>query len=378
MGWLSSYLLLEKDAKGSELTHPVLRSILMYTITARPISMRRFERGAFDFALIFASLISVTLIGVASVSYTHLDVYKRQGLSGKIVVSSGGGGMFYVYDLTTGTLRPVTNGYDPAISLDGTQIAFTRMGGENGIYVINIDGSNERKLFSESELLVSPKWNADGSKIAFAHLASSNTTTCLSPGFGICIDPEEVPEGFPLKTITRSSAAYGLGRVTVADKEFRDLPIEGSVDAPDWDNDNIIYRANRGFKITADKPTVEIKTVTEDPGFQDPDLYGNRIVYQSKSGNHWEIMVMNDDSSGQTYLTRPVTALVDELPNNVSPAWSPDGKYIVFLSNRAANNSAGDWYVWVMNADGSNQRQLPIEVKMSYGYAQEQMVSWGK
>ncbi|MFN8440921.1 MAG: SH3 domain-containing protein [Caldilineaceae bacterium] len=302
------------------------------------------------------------------------------GLSGKIVVSSGGGGMFYVYDLATGTLRPVTGGYDPAISLDGTKIAFARMGGENGIYVINIDGSDERKVFGESELLASPKWNADGSKITFAHLANANSTsvTCRTPGFGICLPDEEPFEDLPLRTITKSNNSYGLGRVTVADKEFRDLPAEGSVDAPDWDNDNIIYRANRGFKITADKPTVDIKTVTEDPGFQDPDLYGNRIVYQSKSGNHWEIMVMNDDGSGQTYLTRPVTTLVDALPNNVAPAWSPDGKYIVFLSNRSPNNEAGDWHVWVMNADGSNQRQLPIDVKISYGYAQEQMVSWGK
>lgn len=294
------------------------------------------------------------------------------GLSGKIVVSSGAGGTFYLYDLQSGKLTPVTNGYDPEISLDGTRIAFTRAGGENGVYVIDIDGKNERKLYGGGELLSSPKWNADSSKIVFS--AASGKQSCRTPGFGICLPDTPQFANFDLKTIV----IFGLARVTVDDKEYRDLPVVGTALAPDWNNDNIIYRANRGFKITMDKPEVDVKTVTEDAGFQDPDLYGGRILYQSKSGNHWEIMVMNDDASGQTYLTRPVTALVDELPNNVAPAWSPDGKYIVYLGNRAADNNAGAWGVWVMNADGSNQRRLPIELDIKYGYAQEQMVSWGR
>ncbi len=294
------------------------------------------------------------------------------GLSGKLVVSSGFGGTFYVYNLQNGTLQPVTTGYDPAISPDGTRIAFTRVGGENGVYIINIDGSDERKLYGGGELLSSPKWNADGSKIVFSR--ATGKTVCRTPGFGICLPDTDDFAEFDKATVV----TFGLSRVKVDDKDFRDLAVVGSALAPDWDNDNIIYRASRGFKITMDKPTVDVKTVTEDSGFQDPDLYGNRIVYQSKSGNHWEVMVMNDDASGQTYLTRPVTTLVDELPNNVAPAWSPDGKYIVFLSNRSEDNSAGAWAVWVMNADGSNQRRLPIDINIKYGYAQEQMVSWGK
>lgn len=38
----------------------------MYTATARPISVRRFDRGAFDFALIFSSLILITLLSLAA------------------------------------------------------------------------------------------------------------------------------------------------------------------------------------------------------------------------------------------------------------------------------------------------------------------------
>jgi Tol biopolymer transport system component len=76
-------------------------------------------------------------------------------------------------------------------------------------------------------------------------------------------------------------------------------------------------------------------------------------------------------------LTRPVTTLVDELPSNVAPAFSPTGKQIVYLSNRNEENDAGPWRLWVMEADGSNQRPLPLEIEISYGYSGEQVVSWG-
>ena len=72
-----------------------------------------------------------------------------------------------------------------------------------------------------------------------------------------------------------------------------------------------------------------------------------------------------------------MTTLVDELPSNVAPAFSPDGQQIVYLSNRRDDNEAGPWRLWVMNADGSNQRPLPIDIEITYGFGGEQVVSWG-
>jgi TolB protein len=61
------------------------------------------------------------------------------------------------------------------------------------------------------------------------------------------------------------------------------------------------------------------------------------------------IYVINTDGSGLTQLTR-------DSGMNGSPDWSPDGKQIVFSSTR---DSFPESKIWVMNADGSNQRVLP-------------------
>jgi Tol biopolymer transport system component len=72
--------------------------------------------------------------------------------------------------------------------------------------------------------------------------------------------------------------------------------------------------------------------------------------------------------------------LVDELPQNVSPAWSPDGRSIVYLSNREADGSAGKWRIWVMDADGGNQHPLDPDilgqVEFRYDNSADQMIDW--
>jgi Tol biopolymer transport system component len=72
-----------------------------------------------------------------------------------------------------------------------------------------------------------------------------------------------------------------------------------------------------------------------------------------------------------------VTTLVDELPSNVAPAWSPDGRWIVYLSSRDDQNDTGPWRIWVMQEDGSEQQPLSIDVPMDYSFGSEQVVSWG-
>ena len=71
-----------------------------------------------------------------------------------------------------------------------------------------------------------------------------------------------------------------------------------------------------------------------------------KIAFSSDRDGDWEIYVMDADGSNQTNLTS--SPAVDEFPS-----WSPDGSMIAFTSDRD-----GDYEIYVMDADGSNQTNI--------------------
>jgi len=87
---------------------------------------------------------------------------------------------------------------------------------------------------------------------------------------------------------------------------------------------------------------------------------------------------MNADGSNRVRLTKE-EPFTPRPPHNVSPAWSPDGRHIAFFTNR---NSEFKWELYVMNADGSDQRPMfetaLDDLNIEYGFVLERMVSWAK
>jgi Tol biopolymer transport system component len=319
---------------------------------------------------------------VASDAAASASRTQSTGLEGTLVFQTGQGGTIYAYDLETGDLRALTNGFDPAISPDGTTVAFGRVGNNAGLYLIDIDGSNERQIYSGPPVVASPKWNTDGTQLLFAYATSARE--CRDMGSGNCVSEEKFEQGRysdldPNDYALITLYTYDVGVVDVNGDGFHSLSALNTVRAPDWAPDGIVYQSFDGIQIMSTQGN-DSRVILYDalkPVDQDPDWAGERIVFQRPGASHWEIWTADANGATLAALTQPQTVLVDQLPSNVSPAYSPDGSQIAFVSNRTDSGEAGAWRIWMMNADGSNQRALPIDVEINYTFGAEQMVSWG-
>jgi Tol biopolymer transport system component len=76
---------------------------------------------------------------------------------------------------------------------------------------------------------------------------------------------------------------------------------------------------------------------------------GGKIAFSKVIGNNfdnWQIVVT--DENGQNLVN-----LSNNNADNAYPVWSPDGKYIAFISGKDGNSE-----IYIMDADGSNQHRI--------------------
>ncbi|MFN2502577.1 MAG: winged helix-turn-helix domain-containing protein [Pyrinomonadaceae bacterium] len=73
-----------------------------------------------------------------------------------------------------------------------------------------------------------------------------------------------------------------------------------------------------------------------------------RIVFGSNASGQRDVWIMNRDGSDERQITQ-------QAGNNVMPITSPDGRYLIFASNRAGE---GNFNLWRVNIDGNDPRRL--------------------
>ncbi len=251
-----------------------------------------------------------------------------------------------VTQLTRNETTPETENDDwsPAWSTDGRLIAFTSTRDHKGdglqsqeLYVMNSDGTGQRRLTKSEENVLGGSWMPDG-RIVFLRCADGLTSCelmAIDPKGG---EPERLyrskggevvsltPDGKRLLIATfDSQAAEATPKIELAnlDGSDRRLVIDDGGE-PDWSGDG----GRLVFTSTRDR--------------NGPCLFTECTGFAS------ELYAADEDGGDRLRLTRTEA-------DEVNPRWSPDGKKLIFA--RIEDEERG-YELFVMNADGTCERQL--------------------
>lgn len=230
----------------------------------------------------------------------------------------------------------------PSWSQDGKRIAFkSDRDGNLEIYVMNTDGSNVKRLTNNSTEDDMPAWSPDGEKLAYVMKQGTGLYIHVMKADGS--EPARLSDGM-LPSWSPDGKRIAFNRGTIPQMYIMDS-----------DGDNIEPLI---------KPPSDISKLTpqEQLAFMLPNLLpvwspdGKRILFtrvmagapkdQQKGEMNYEIYTMNTEGEDQRRLTVAPG-------RDMGFGWSPDGKEIVFISDRDGNPE-----IYVMNADGSNVKRL--------------------
>jgi len=112
-------------------------------------------------------------------------------------------------------------------------------------------------------------------------------------------------------------------------------------------NTRLLILVLLAFPVFASEPSAtQLSRVRDSYPQLSPD--GTRVVFQSNRDGTNQVWIMNPDGTGVTQLTQAPGEGAE------TPAWSPDGRQIVYARYLEEGNND----VFVMNQDGTDSRQL--------------------
>jgi Tol biopolymer transport system component len=242
-----------------------------------------------------------------------------------------------VVAVTLACLTPGLQSASAKVSGPNGQIAFFRTGGNDrgasSVFTINPDGSHEQLVQEGPD---APRWSPDGTQLAM----ECNGSACGTASALIV----NVDTGSS-RLLPSADPTLGLGCFVWSPDGTRFLC--GTLDEADPSRNGMYtVRSSDGGDLT------RVTRFGETPGDYSPD--GTRISFVGNDRNgDLRLYVVKVTGGAPTAITPAGMSVVDDFGGS----WSPAGNQILFVARPTSDSRRA---IWVVNADGSGLRELPI------------------
>jgi TolB protein len=261
-----------------------------------------------------------------------------------------GNGQIYTADFDGGNLKQITFNnavnLSPTWSKDGSKITYTSFkSGKPEIYNYNLITKQETKIVSNMLNSSGASWSPDGNTLAFSAASKDEKSTfiysldkfgknkkVLVDSSSIEVEPAFSPNG---KLLAYTSTKFGKPMIFV-----KDLAKDNStrITYAGW------YNASANWSPNS-------KTLA--------------FASYDRDIDRWDLFRINADGSHIERLTL-------NQGDNEKPSWSPDGRFLLFQSDRTTKGTRnGPKKLYIMTKDGAYQKSLEIPL------AEVKQPEWG-
>jgi TolB protein len=249
-----------------------------------------------------------------------------------------------------------------------TRICFSRGSGDRrDLWVVDYDGENPLRVTANRTLNLCPSWSPDGTEIAFTSyetgrqgLYSLDTATgrvrliIRQPGLNLGADWH--PSGRELLVSLSHTGDPEIYRIDPAGKILKRLTVSPAIEvSAAWNpaGNRVVFTSDRTGSpqlYIMDVDGAGRERLTYEGRYNDSAVWspsGDKLVYALREGVYTQLVMIATTGEDRQILTSGAWR------NAEDPSWAPDGRHVVFASDRT-----GTFKLYVLDVVDGDWRQL--------------------